>query len=250
MMGHYFFTQTAAVYVGINLSSGYLFMTQHTLDGSQIGSALQKVGGKRVTERMWTHRLVYAGQGGKIFHNVKNHYPGQGPSAADTQEQVRLRSRFDIYVATVGKIEFNLMDRPARYRNEALLAALAGNPDETLVEEKVLHLERTQFRYTQTAAVHSLYHSPVALTFRQREVYHAYNAVYLGDRKYIRKMTAYLGGLKQFTGIVLAVSVQTQEPEQGLYSRYYAGLGSGSYTQVTHGSRKGVQVIQSDVLNR
>ena len=33
-----------------------------------------------------------------------------------------------------------------------------------VAKEKVLHPERAQFRYAQSATVHGLYHGPVALT--------------------------------------------------------------------------------------
>ena len=123
-------------------------MTQHTLDGSQIGSAFKQVSGKRVTEGMRTYRFVNSGHCGKILDDVKDHDTGQRTSAPDAQEQVRFGSRFDFNVAPVLQIEVYLMDGLAGYGNQTLLAAFSGNADETFIQEQVFHLERAEFRYT------------------------------------------------------------------------------------------------------
>ena len=148
----------------VYLGCRYFFMSKHTLDGSQVGSALKQMGGKGVTEGMGTYCFVYSGHCGKVLDDIKNHYPCQRPAASYAQEKIGLRTRFYLDMATVHQVEFYLMNRPVGYRNQTLLAALAGNTYEPFVQEKVLHLERTEFRYTQAATVHGLYHGPVALS--------------------------------------------------------------------------------------
>ena len=59
----------------INLSCGYFLMAQHTLDSSQIGSALKQMGSKGVTESVGTYRFGYSGHRRKILYNVEHHYP-------------------------------------------------------------------------------------------------------------------------------------------------------------------------------
>ena len=46
MMAYYLLSETAAVNMGVYLCRGYLFMSQHTLDGPQIGSAFKQVCGE------------------------------------------------------------------------------------------------------------------------------------------------------------------------------------------------------------
>ena len=116
------------------------------------------------------------------------------------------------------------IDGPLRNRNQTLLTALSGNPYETFIQKKVLHPERAEFRYTQSATVHGLYHGSVTLALREGKVYLAYYAVNLSHREDIGQMTSYLGGLQEFAGIILTITVKREEPEQRLHSRYDSGL--------------------------
>ena len=59
-------------------------------------------------------------------------------------------------------------------------------------------------------------------------------------------MTSYLGGFKKLAGIIVTISVEREELEQGFDSRYDTGLGAGSYAQVSHGGSETVQVIERE----
>ena len=50
-------------------------MAQHTLDSPEIGTSLQKMGGKGVAEGMRTYRFVNSGHCREILDDIKNHYP-------------------------------------------------------------------------------------------------------------------------------------------------------------------------------
>ena len=50
------------VKVCVDLRGGDLRMSQHFLDGAQVGTTLNQVGGKTVTERVWTDILPNAQQ--------------------------------------------------------------------------------------------------------------------------------------------------------------------------------------------
>lgn len=47
-----FLPQQIAVDVGINLGGADAFVSQHTLDGTQVGTAFEQMGGERVAESM------------------------------------------------------------------------------------------------------------------------------------------------------------------------------------------------------
>ena len=116
-------------------------MSQHALDGPEVGPALQQMGGKGVTESMRTYRFVNSRHRSKILYNIKDHDPGQGTASSYAKEEIGLRSRFDIDMASVRQVEVYLMDSPVRDGNQTLFAAFTGNPYETFIQEQVLHLE-------------------------------------------------------------------------------------------------------------
>ena len=156
-------------------------ITQHALDGPQVCSALQQMGGKGVAESMRTYRFVNSRHGGKILDYLKHHHPGERTSAPYAQEQVGLGTRFDVDMAPVAQVQFYLVDGLVGYGNQTLFAALASYADETLTQIQVFHLEGAEFRYTKSATVHGLYHGPVTLALFCGEVYLLYDAVYLGN---------------------------------------------------------------------
>ena len=68
-----FCAQHRAVDMGIDLGSGDGFMSQHGLNGTQVGSSLQQVGGKRMTERVRTNGLLDACPFGQLFDEMEHH---------------------------------------------------------------------------------------------------------------------------------------------------------------------------------
>lgn len=50
--------QMTTIHMHINLSGGNTFMAQHLLYGSKVRSVFQKVGGKGMSERMWTNTFL------------------------------------------------------------------------------------------------------------------------------------------------------------------------------------------------
>lgn len=75
MMAHYLVSETATINMCIYLCGGYFFMTEHTLDCPEISSTLQQMGSKRMAECMRADGLGNPGLDGKVFDDVKNHYP-------------------------------------------------------------------------------------------------------------------------------------------------------------------------------
>lgn len=53
-----FTAEHLAVYMGIDFRRGNALVAQHALDGSQVGTSFQQVGGKGVAEGVWTDVLV------------------------------------------------------------------------------------------------------------------------------------------------------------------------------------------------
>ena len=57
MMFQDFLTQMGRVNVSVDLRRRNGFMSQHRLDGTQVGTALEQMGGKTVAQGVWTVRF-------------------------------------------------------------------------------------------------------------------------------------------------------------------------------------------------
>ena len=76
MMLDNFTSESVPVDMCIDFSGGDGFMSQHALDGPQIGAAFQQMGGEGVAERMGTDILGDAGFFCQLFYHVKHHDAG------------------------------------------------------------------------------------------------------------------------------------------------------------------------------
>ena len=76
MMLDNFTSESVPVDMCIDFSGGDGFMSQHALDGPQIGAAFQQMGGEGVAERMGTDILGDAGFFRQLFYHVKHHDAG------------------------------------------------------------------------------------------------------------------------------------------------------------------------------
>ena len=68
-----FTSQHVPVDVCINFRSGDGLVSQHTLDGPQIGSAFQQVGGEGVAEGVRTDSFGDSGGFSQFFDDVEDH---------------------------------------------------------------------------------------------------------------------------------------------------------------------------------
>ena len=73
MIGQNLFAQHLPIHLRVDLGSRDLLMSQHHLDGSQIGPALQQVGRKRVAESMGRYLLLHIGLLAITLHDVEDH---------------------------------------------------------------------------------------------------------------------------------------------------------------------------------
>lgn len=73
MMLKYFFAEGGRVDMGINFSGAYRLMTEHGLNGTEVGTAFQKSSGKRMTERMRRDSLLDAGLLRVPLYHNKDH---------------------------------------------------------------------------------------------------------------------------------------------------------------------------------
>ena len=126
------FTQSCTVDVGINFRCLYALMTQHCLYHTQIRTAFQKMGGKRVTESMRADILLYPHHGYKLLDKMEHHYTGKRFLESFTYEDIILVTRFDFNSATVAEIGLKLGYCPPGDWHQALFVTLACHTYELL----------------------------------------------------------------------------------------------------------------------
>ncbi len=68
--------QKLAIQVGIDLCCGNAFMTQHILDGPEVGATFQEMRSERVPECMRRNCFLNASLRSQVFDDQENHDPG------------------------------------------------------------------------------------------------------------------------------------------------------------------------------
>ena len=124
MVVEYFVAQSGYVNVGIYLRRRYVFVSEHLLDGSQIGSALQQRCGERVSERVGRHGLRDAGVARRVLYHYQYHGAREVCSSA-VEEHVFVFAGFDVHEVAVVEPQLQFVQGVGRYGHEALLVALA-----------------------------------------------------------------------------------------------------------------------------
>ena len=100
VMTHYLFAQRGHVHVRIYLRSGYVFVSEHLLDGSQAGSSLQQGCGEGVAQGVWRDRLLDARVACRVLYHYQYHGAREVCSAA-VEEHILLFTGLDVHDVTV-----------------------------------------------------------------------------------------------------------------------------------------------------
>lgn len=74
-MFQYFFSEELAVDVCVDFGGGNLLVSQHFLDGEQIGASFQQMGGERMAEGVRAYILFDSCQFRLLLDDMENHDP-------------------------------------------------------------------------------------------------------------------------------------------------------------------------------
>ena len=88
----------------INFGCGYAFVPKHNLYHAQIGTPLEQMGGKGVTEGVWTDGFLYTDPCHKFLYVVKHRYARERLFQTFTDEDKILVTTFYGNTVTVGEI--------------------------------------------------------------------------------------------------------------------------------------------------
>lgn len=157
-------------HVGVDLGRAEVAVPEEKLHHAQVGPSVDQVGGKRVTENVGTDPRLEPHASGVAAKNRPDPLTGQGPSAG-VHEKPRGFARAE--KERTGGREVALEPAPGllAHRNDAFLAALAANPENTLAGAVGGGSEIHQFAHTKTAGVEQLEERPVAQAKRPARVW-------------------------------------------------------------------------------
>ena len=180
-----FVAQAGAVDVDVDLGRGDALVAQHLLDGTQVGTALEQVGGEAVAQGVRTDDLADTGQLAQLLDDVENHLTREHRSTT-VQEQDVLATLLD-HLAGTGllQVEADLLDGDRRNRHQSLLVALALDRDIALVDIQLGEPQRHQLAHTQPATVQRLDDRAVALALGLRHVDTGDHGIHLGDGEHL-----------------------------------------------------------------
>lgn len=236
------FAQHLTVDFGVDFGSRYLLMSEHHLDGSQIGSALEQMGGKRMTEGMGRDLLLDARLLTVTLDDIEHHDTRQLPAEA-VEEDIILKSALDIELVAEFEVIMYLLQCTLGNRYDALLATLAPNLNETLAFEDVTDAEVSELRDSKPAAVERLEDGSVALPVAGAGVSGGDDAVHLVDGQDGGYVFGQLGRIDALSGVCFEHLLKTQEAVVRTNAREDAVLRSGHDTHIVQTPQKMLDVL-------
>ena len=200
----------------VDFGGGNLLVSEHHLNGSEVGSSLKQMGGKGMTEGVRADLFRNTCFGTVAFHDIEHHDAAQLASKA-VEEHVILESVLDIEFITEGEAVVNLTERRFGYGHDALLASFAKDRDISLLFIDVGEPQLNQLRHAQPTRIESLEDCPVALSIASRRISCRNNPIDLIDRKHYRQMFSKFWGFNQLCRVIGRArrTCRTIVPRQG-----------------------------------
>ena len=109
-----FVAQAGTVDVDVDLGRGDALVAQHLLDGTQVGTALEQVGGEAVAQGVRTDDLADAGQFAQLLDDVENHLAREHRAAAVQEQDVLAAALGDLTGTRLFQIQVDLLNGDGR----------------------------------------------------------------------------------------------------------------------------------------
>lgn len=173
---------TAIGHVGVALRRSEVGVAEHLLHGAQVGATLEQVGREGVAEEMGVDALrLETRLRGELAQDEEGARAGERPSTC-VQEELRPVATIEVG-ASHREVATDGLGRRAPERNDALLAALADDPNDPLVEVDGALLETDRLGDAEARPVQELDERAVASSARRRPVRRRDQALDLGRRE-------------------------------------------------------------------
>src|SRR5687768_14067908 len=223
--------QVLAIHMGVDLRGGDVGVTEHLLNGAQVGAPFEQMGGEGVPERMWRDVLLDPG----LVHVLAQDLPGAHATqrlAAGVQQQHPLPLPLLQPRPQLAHVDGRGADRGPADGHEALLASLAEDAEESLVEKQISHAERDPLGDAESRAVGQLEHRAVAEGERLVERRRRDEARHLVRREDVGQRAPPAGALEPLARIADHVPLAEQEAEVRPDGRDVAADGGWGEAQV------------------
>ena len=136
----------------VDFGGGDGFVAEHFLDGAQVGSSFEEVGGEGVAEGVWGYFFCYTGGGCQVADDVEYHYAGHLGTAAVEEEDVAAVGLY-LELLACGKVFFDEIAGNGGNGDYPLLVAFACDNQKAFVEIEAGDAEIGEFGDPQSAAV-------------------------------------------------------------------------------------------------
>ena len=151
--------------VGVDLGGGDVRMAKHELDGSQVGTMGQEVGGKGVTQDVRGYGFADAGRSCRLLDDLPETESGHGPASVTDKKGIAASALEDQRSCCPEVLLDDILGRYAK-GDEPLLVALADHPDKTGGKIACGKRERHQLRDPDPCGVEQMQHGVVSLDLR------------------------------------------------------------------------------------
>lgn len=212
--------------MGVDFGGAEFFVSEHELDGSEVGSSFEEVCGEGVSEGVWVDVFLYSGSLGEVSDDAEDH------DAADVFD-VSSGGDEDVVGVVGGNVpevaveevesEFSYCAWGDGY--DALFVAFAHDAHVAVVEEEGGEPQVAEFADAEPAAVEHFDDGAVALSFGSAEVLCCYDAVDFVDGEDFGQSGGLPGGGEQVGGVVFDEPVEEEVAIEGAYAREDAVVG-------------------------
>lgn len=155
--------------MGVDLGGSDAFVSQHFLDGAQVGATFDEVRGKTVPEGVRADVFLEPYTLDLFFDDEKYHHAAEFFAPFVEKDKLFVAfGRLDMDADLV-EVDAEVLQGIPADGDEALLVALADDPQKTDVGEDLSGLELRELRYPETRTVEDFEHGAVAVALGAAE---------------------------------------------------------------------------------
>ena len=240
-------SEVALVDVHIDFGCADIFVSEHGLDGSQVGPSLQELRGKTVAEGVWADVLLDSRLLGILFNIYEERYPAEVFASPKRDEDVVVLARLYCDALSDDEPLPQLLDGVLADGNQPFLPSLAMNSDVSLFEIEFAQLQIHQLADSEATTEQDFYDGEVADAFRFAQVYRGFYRVDFRQTQHFRQVFAYFRTLEQLCGVGLDLFLDSQETVERTDSAQDSSYGTRSHAKLLQRLRELVQLLKRDL---
>lgn len=211
--------------MGVDLGGSDAFVSQHFLDGAQVGPAFDEVGGKTVPEGVRADVFLEPYTLNLFFDDEKYHHAAEFFAPFVEKDKLFVAfGRLDMDTDLV-EVDAEVLQGIPADGDEALPVALADDPQKADVGEDLAGLEIRELRYPETRTVEDFEHGAVAVALGAAEGDALEDIVDFVVAEGIGEFAAEFGRFEELGGVFADFVFVHKKPVKSLDARHDSGLG-------------------------